>query len=237
VLSQWTSEQLWGIDAPLPVVIRLAVVSDDESLAPRAVSALERDGLVVRLEVVGRDVSALEALERRPTHVLVRSAADVPGFEHAISRARRLLADAVILAVLTASRDGAGQLLTAGADVLLFDRRLDQALAPAIRAIAAGQMSVPAELRHLIRPPMLSYRERQIIGLAVAGLSNAEIAERLTIAESTVKSHLSAAFRRLGVHSRREAASMVLASDSMLRRTVLGTLRLSGALPSGVEEG
>jgi DNA-binding NarL/FixJ family response regulator len=104
------------------------------------------------------------------------------------------------------------------------------AVAATVRAVAAGQVSVPAELRHLIQPSALSHRERQILGLAVAGLTNAQIAGRLFIAESTVKTHLSSAFRRLGVHSRREAAALVFASDQTLRRSVLTTLQLSHAL-------
>jgi len=45
-----------------------------------------------------------------------------------------------------------------------------------------------------------------------------------------VKTHLSSAFRRLGVHSRREAAAMIFASDEVLRRSVLGSVRLAGEL-------
>jgi DNA-binding CsgD family transcriptional regulator len=91
---------------------------------------------------------------------------------------------------------------------------------------------VPVTLRHLIQPPALSFRERQILGLAVVGLTNSQIAQRLYISESTVKAHLSSAFRRLGVRSRREAATLVLASDDVLRRTLLATLRLSDAYAS-----
>jgi hypothetical protein len=69
-----------------------------------------------------------------------------------------------------------------------------------------------------------------VLGLTLAGLTNLQIASRLCISESTVKTHLSAAFRRLGVHSRREAAALVFGPDEVLRRTVLGTLRLSGAV-------
>jgi hypothetical protein len=64
----------------------------------------------------------------------------------------------------------------------------------------------------------------------VAGLTNAQIARRFYIAESTVKTHLSSAFRRLGVHSRREAAALIFASDDVLRRSVLGSVRLPGEL-------
>src|SRR5436305_117210 len=56
------------------------------------------------------------------------------------------------------------------------------------------------------------------------------LARRFYIAESTVKTHLSSAFRRLGVHSRREAAAMIFASDEVLRRSVLGSVRMAGEL-------
>ena len=46
-----------------------------------------------------------------------------------------------------------------------------------------------------------------------AGLTNSEIAESLFLSESTVKSHLSSAFAKLGVRSRREAAALVLDPD------------------------
>ena len=44
----------------------------------------------------------------------------------------------------------------------------------------------------------------------VTGLTNAEIAGKLFLAESTVKSHLSSAFSKLGVSSRYEATSVIL---------------------------
>jgi DNA-binding CsgD family transcriptional regulator len=97
----------------------------------------------------------------------------------------------------------------------------------------------PATFRLLVRNadlehPTLSHREREILALAVTGSANREIAARLYLTESTVKTHLSWAFRRLGVHSRREAA-LVLAWDDVLRREVLAALERSHA-PIGPEE-
>jgi DNA-binding NarL/FixJ family response regulator len=209
--------------------VRLAVISDDETLAGRVMAALERDGLVVRLEAGDRDLSALEATTRRPTVIVVGRLDDHGATEHLVRRARRRNSDAAVIVILPAGRGDAGRLLAAGADALLRDRDVDVVMAMTVRAVAAGQVSVPSELRHLIQPTALSHRERQILGLAVAGLTNAQIAGRLFIAESTVKTHLSSAFRRLGVHSRRDAAALVLASDEVLRRSVLTTLRLSHA--------
>ena len=45
------------------------------------------------------------------------------------------------------------------------------------------------------------------------GCTNAQIADELFLAESTVKSHLSSAFSKLGVSSRNEAATMILDPD------------------------
>jgi DNA-binding NarL/FixJ family response regulator len=196
--------------------LRLAVISDDQTLLGRVKGALERDGLVV------------DVAERRPAVIVVGGRDDV---EQLVRRARRRVPEAAVIVVLSGSgRGDPSRLLAAGADALLLARDVEVAVAATVRAVAAGQVSVPAELRHLIQPSALSHRERQILGLAVAGLTNAQIAGRLFIAESTVKTHLSSAFRRLGVHSRREAAALVFASDQTLRRSVLTTLQLSHAL-------
>ena len=152
--------------------------------------------------------------------------------EHAVRRARLIGPNAAVIVVLPGNaQTDAGRLLAAGADALLLERDVDVAVASTVRAVAVGQVSVPGSLRHLIQPAALSHREREILGLAVAGFTNAQIAGRLFIAESTVKTHLSSAFRRLGVRSRREAAVLMFASDDALRRTVLTTLRLSHAFP------
>jgi DNA-binding NarL/FixJ family response regulator len=92
-------------------------------------------------------------------------------------------------------------------------------------------MTWPATVRLLVRdedlePRPLSHREREILALAVTGLANRQIAARLHLTEITVKTHLSGAFRRLGVHSRREAAAL-LSWDEALRRDVVAALERS----------
>jgi DNA-binding NarL/FixJ family response regulator len=97
-------------------------------------------------------------------------------------------------------------------------------------AVAAGQAAVPRRARGGLHKPAFSHRERQVLGQVAAGLTNSEIAAALFLSESTVKSHLSSAFAKLGVRSRKEAAAVVLDSDHEqgLGALVLGAPPLAG---------
>ncbi|HEY2957803.1 MAG TPA: LuxR C-terminal-related transcriptional regulator [Actinomycetota bacterium] len=61
----------------------------------------------------------------------------------------------------------------------------------------------------LEQPPGLTRREREIAGLAAAGLSNRAIAERLVVSVRTVDNHLQHAFDKLGIRSRRELGRLI----------------------------
>ncbi|MGA9532092.1 MAG: response regulator transcription factor [Anaerolineales bacterium] len=109
--------------------------------------------------------------------------------------------------------------LEAGAiGYLLKDVSVEE-LAHAIRAAHAGRATLSAEATEVIvrasaQPPEpgfdLTAREREVLVLLVEGLTNDQIAARLTVSPSTIKSHVSNILTKLGVASRTEAVTLAL---------------------------
>ena len=117
--------------------------------------------------------------------------------------------------VLTASEIPADAVaaLRSGARAVVFKRFAVETLMDAIRTVASGDVWMPASLQtHMatqLRAPaagVLSPREEDVLRHVAIGLRNAEIAERLSISEETVKTHLNRIFRKLGVRDRVELA-------------------------------
>jgi DNA-binding CsgD family transcriptional regulator len=92
---------------------------------------------------------------------------------------------------------------------VVLESEVETALPATIAATRAGQIVRP---RGWDGSPeaFLSRREKQVLALVVMGMSNAEIGKRLGIVEATVKSHVSASYRKLDVGSRSEACARIL---------------------------
>ena len=109
--------------------------------------------------------------------------------------------------------------LEAGAiGYLLKDVTADE-LVKAIRAAHAGRATLSPEAAQVLvhaasQPPTpghdLTERERVVLALMVEGLNNTQIAGRLVISPSTIKSHVSSILSKLGVASRTEAVALAL---------------------------
>jgi DNA-binding NarL/FixJ family response regulator len=139
--------------------------------------------------------------------------------------ARRFAQTPIVVVCADIERWEMRAVLAAGASGVVLADNLDAAMRPCLEAVRSGQVCVPRGHWRQIQPPALSSREKQILGLLVMGYMNSQIAAELFLAESTVKSHLSSAFGKLGVRSRNEAVSLILDPE---RGLGVGILTLGG---------
>ena len=127
----------------------------------------------------------------------------------------------VQILALTSFKEGEliNKALEAGAiSYLLKDVTADE-LAQAIRAAHAGLGTLSSEAVQALvqfanqKPASgqdLTNREREVLALLIEGLNNTQIAESLFVSPSTIKSHVSNIFSKLGVSSRTEAVALAL---------------------------
>lgn len=123
-------------------------------------------------------------------------------------------------------RDQILSALSAGLHGLIPKTLSSGEMIAALRTVRLGQIYVPATLSAAPAPRLirnrhvaargaetLTDRQREVLDLVVLGRSNKEIGRLLGISEGTVKVHVTATFRQLGVHNRMSAASVLRGSD------------------------
>ena len=109
----------------------------------------------------------------------------------------------------------AGSAIKAGTRGFIHAGMRPEQIARALRLAAEGEVVIPRELLYeLLEEPRVDFealtsRQLEVLELVVEGLSNAQIARRLFVSESTVKQHLRGAYKTLGVKSRLKAASLL----------------------------
>jgi DNA-binding NarL/FixJ family response regulator len=224
-------------------MIRVVIV-DDQLLVRagfRMILAAQPDMAVVGEAADG--VAALELLAHTAADVVVMDIR-MPIMD-GVEATRRLCGDAPaspeggavvrprVLVLTTFDTDAdAFAALRAGASGFLLKNVPPEELLSAIRVVASGDAVVaPRVTRSLLdrfagqlTPPaaadrrldQLTDREREVLGLMAQGLSNAEIALRLYVAETTVKTHVGRILAKLGLRDRVQA--VVLAYETGLVR-------------------
>lgn len=199
--------EIWGETA---VTITAAVSAGDELARRRVTGALARGGIEV--VAIAPDVWDLadHCLLDPPDALVVampRSVLERPAGLRALLL--ELPPMPTVVVAPAAGRHLVQRATATGANGFVLESELEAALAPTVLAVRAGQICVPRVVERR-DAPAFSERESEVLELVARGFRNAEIAERLGLSESTVKGHVSAAFRKLGVSTRREARLLVL---------------------------
>jgi DNA-binding NarL/FixJ family response regulator len=211
------------------------LIADDQALVRSGFRLIleSRDDLEVVGEAADGEEAIREAARTRPDVVLMD--VRMPGLDGVSATARLTAAPNPPKVVILTTYDLEEPLyaaLRAGASGFLLKDVRPADLAEAIRVVAAGDaLLAPTATRRLLDRFLvtdltpaasagslerLTGREREVLALLARGASNAEIADRLTVTEATVKTHVSAILRKLEVRDRVQA--VVLAYDLGLVR-------------------
>jgi DNA-binding NarL/FixJ family response regulator len=197
------------------------LIADDQPLARAGFRAvLEATGAI---EVVAEAENGQQAVElaRRHDPDVVLMDVRMPGMD-GIEATRRMSHQKVLILTTFGIDDYIIEALRAGASGFLLKDAPVEELVRAVRTVAAGDAQLsPAVTKRLLdqvarRLPaavqrdtgslaLLTEREREVLRLLAVGMSNAEIAGALVVAEPTVKTHVSSVLQKLGLRDRVQA--------------------------------
>lgn len=197
----------------------VAVVDDDEVVRQACIDALVADGLDARAYASAHAMCAAAEQKTLPRVVLLDL--DLPGESafDAIRTLRRLNPEVQIIAFTGHAGDSwLFSALTAGC--IGYVLKVDTTpIAATVRAAAAGGSPMTAAIaRRVIErmhcptedAPSLSPRELQVLEALAAGYRYEQIAARLELSISTVRTHLQSVYVKLGVTTKSEAAARAL---------------------------
>ena len=196
-------------------VIRVLVADDHPVVCAGLVKIL---GVESDISIVGEANDGLEAinkaLELKPDVILM----DIfmprcSGLEATIAIREKLPDAKVLILTISEREEDLFQALRFGAQGYLLKSATITEVADAVRMLAAGEAVLSpyivtrlvAEFRERADEPALSDRETEVLQLLGGGLTNTEIANRLFISESTVRTYLHRLLDKLHLRNRAEA--------------------------------
>ena len=201
---------------------RIAIVEDSAAICNNWMRMLAAHP---GFQCVGAFRTGEEALQRMPALQPDAVLMDIslPGMSgiECVSKLKVLLPRTPILMVTVHSdNDRLFQALQAGASGYLLKRTTPAELISAIQELLQGGAPMTGEIaRRVIESPVegctLSARENQVLESLAQGYSDKEIAERLQISFTTVRSHVAHIFEKLHVRSRVEAATRFVRSPKL----------------------
>jgi DNA-binding NarL/FixJ family response regulator len=184
------------------------IIADDHALFRQGLrSLLVLEGLEVVAEV--EQTSGLEAaLAANPCDVLLL---DLQMEQWSMDRIPELSRKTAVVILTADERVEIGlTALRLGARAIVQKRFAIESLVTAIQAVADGLVWMPPAMQAALvgqdgpAAKKLTPRESEIVRYVAVGMRNAEVAARLSLSESTVKTHLTNIFQKLGIRDRIE---------------------------------
>ncbi len=205
-----------------PTQIRVLIVDDHEVLAASLAHALDAEPDIVTVGVAG-------SLEQAK-HLVGTTSPDVILLDHrlpdgdgidAVSAFHRMRPSvAVVILTASAAEHVMVRAVQAGVSGFLSKTRGLGEVTAAVRAAAAGEAVISPEMLSRLLPRLtsdarsapttLTEREREVLALLAEGLTNAAIAERLTVSVHTVRNHVANLSAKLGARSKLEALAIAV---------------------------
>jgi DNA-binding NarL/FixJ family response regulator len=197
------------------------VIADDQPLMRAGFKAvLEATGSIQVVAEAGTGEEAVSAATQHAPDVVLMDIR-MPGMD-GIEATRRLPRQRVLILTTFGLDDYIVDALRAGASGFLLKDAPTHEVIAAVRAVAAGDaVLAPSVTRQLLDqvgrrlPPAvprthaseaeLTERERQVLSMLAAGMSNSEISKALVLSEATVKTHVSNLLGKLGLRDRVQA--------------------------------
>jgi DNA-binding NarL/FixJ family response regulator len=199
-----------------PKVIRILTV-DDHPLLREGIAALvnnEPDMRIIAEASNGQQAIEQFRLQRPDVTLMDLQLPGLNGIE-AIIGIRSEFSNARVIVLTTYAGDiQVLRALKAGARAYVLKAHVHRELLETIRAVYAGQKRIPpevaAELADHAGDDDLTAREIDVLRLVASGNANKVIADRLSITEETVKSHITNILSKLGANDRTHAVTIGL---------------------------
>ena len=195
--------------------IRVGVADKSPLVQAALTHLLEMDPRFELVDVWPDGESLLQAVDHCHLDVVVSGWVIKPGDgKYILDRLRAKPGPPRIVIYTGASSDAVpAQSMAHGAAAYVSKSERPEFLLDTVEAVAHGRMVFPfLDVRKVNQSPLtsLTRRELEVLSLLVKGLSNPEIAGRISVSRSTVKSHVSSILSKLGVSNRAEAITIAI---------------------------
>lgn len=204
-------------------ILRVVIADDHAPTRAWVREALEEQGCQVVAAVATADAAVIAAVELRPDVCLLDIHMPGNGIAAAADITRQLPQCAVVMLTASGDDEDLFAALRAGAAGYLLKDMNPSRIGTSLRSVLAGEAILPRWLvskvvdefrnrprRKIMLPNRsraaeLTEREAEVLDLLAAGLSTEEIAQRLFLAQVTIRTHVSAILRKLRVSDRESA--------------------------------